>query len=41
MENQLPKRVEEVVKSIGASTKVILLGSRGRGEAHSFHQKIR
>lgn len=33
MENQLPIRVEEMVKSIDASAKVILFGSRARGEA--------
>jgi predicted nucleotidyltransferase len=33
MENQLLTRVEEMVKSIDASAKVILFGSRARGEA--------
>ncbi len=33
MRNQLPIRVKEVVKSIDASAKVILFGSRARGEA--------
>lgn len=33
MENQLPIRVEEAVKSIDAAAKVILFGSRARGEA--------
>lgn len=33
MENQLPIKVEEVVKSIDPAAKLILFGSRARGEA--------
>jgi predicted nucleotidyltransferase len=35
MDSQIPIKVEEVVKAIDPKSKVVLFGSRARGEAHA------